>query len=154
MLISEAIKNLENISQISEIEKIKINYNNPFEKVVIKTFSSLKSERKFYKYTLADTISNEIGFEFYDKNKLSFPEYKEGIKFKIDFKNPYSYEVRDLFKVISNFEKIYMILENEIYNIKDILLSEDAKEFYIYCKNEEKNKVIKFKNLKCYFILR
>lgn len=47
-----------------------------------------------------------------------------------------------------------MILENEIYNIKDILLSEDAKEFYIYCKNEEKNKVIKFKNLKCYFILR
>lgn len=50
MLISEAIKNLKNISQISEIEKIKINYNNPFEKVVIKTFSSLKSERKFYKY--------------------------------------------------------------------------------------------------------
>lgn len=154
MLISEAIKNLKNISQISEIEKIKINYNNPFEKVVIKTFSSLKSERKFYKYGLADTISNEIALEFYDQNKLSFPEYKEGIKFKIDFKNPYSYEVRDLFKVISNFEKIYMILENEIYNIKDILLSEDAKEFYIYCKNEEKNKVIKFENLKCYFILR
>jgi hypothetical protein len=154
MLISEAIKNLKNISQISEIEKIQINYNNPFEKIVMKTFSSLRSKRKFYKYTLADTISNEIGFEFYDKNKLSFSEYKEGIKFKVDFKNPYSYEVRDLFEVISNFEKIYMILENEIYNIKDILLSEDAKEFYIYCKNEKQNKVIKFENLKCYFILR
>ena len=154
MLILEAIKNLKNISQISEIEKIKINYNNPFEKIVMKTFSSLKSERKFYKYTLADTISNEIKFEFYNKNQLSFSEYKEGIKFKVDFKNPYSYEVRDLFEVISNFEKIYMILDNKIYNIKDILLSEDAKEFYIYCKNEEKNKVIKFENLKCYFILR
>lgn len=154
MLISEAIKNLENISQISEIEKIKINYNNPFEKVVMKTFSSLKSERKFYKYSLADTISNEIGFEFYDKIKLSFPEYKEGIKFKVDFKAPYSYEVRDLFEVISNFEKIYMILDDEIFTIKDILLSEDNKEFYIYCKNEKQNQVIKFKNLKCYFILR
>lgn len=154
MLISEAIKNLKNISQISEIEKIQINYNNPFEKIVMKTFSSLRSKRKFYKYTLADTISNEIGFEFYDKNKLSFSEYKEGIKFKVDFKNPYSYEVRELFEIISNFEKIYMILENEIYNIKDILLSEDAKEFYIYCKNEKQNKVIKFENLKCYFILR
>ena len=154
MLISEAIKILENISQISEIEKIKINYNNPFEKVVMNTFSSLKSEKKFYKYSFKNTISNETGFEFYDKIKLSFPEYKEGIKFKVDFKTPYSYEVKDLFEVISNFEKIYMILDNEIYTIKDILLSEDNKEFYIYCKNEEKNKVIKFENLKCYFILR